>query len=181
VSTSHREHLDRVLSIAVGVAAICAVAIAVYQAKIMREQQRASAWPYIVQSNSFGERTPYLRQMHNAGVGPARVRWFEVLVDGKPLSHWADVVRAMTGESEPGLIYSSFRRGHVMLPGVSETILQLPPGPRALKFWSAAQTRLATIVCYCSVYDECWRADDREDEPVAVSNCNTVPAGQFAE
>jgi len=45
--------VDRWLSIAAGVGAICAVAISLYQAALAREQQRASAWPYLNQSNSF--------------------------------------------------------------------------------------------------------------------------------
>jgi len=55
--------VDRWLSIAAGVGAICAVAISLYQAALAREQQRASAWPYLYQSNSYVAGSPAQRQL----------------------------------------------------------------------------------------------------------------------
>jgi hypothetical protein len=165
------DRVDRLLSLAAGVAAISAVAVSVYQAALSREQQRASAWPYVSHTNSFVPGQPYQRLVANEGVGPARVRSFQVLVDGRPVRRWDDAVRALTGEGEPGLVYSSLGRGSVLPPGERRAVLTVPGGPRAGAFWQGAQTRLTTVVCYCSVYDECWRADSREDEPRPVRDC----------
>jgi len=117
----------------------------------------------------------------NEGVGPARIRDFRVLVDGRPVRTWAAAVRALTGDGDPGLVYSSFRRGAVLQAGASRDLLVLPSGPGAARFWQEAQTRLATVVCYCSVYDECWRADDRDDEPEPVRACEADDAASFTE
>ena len=163
--------VDRWLSLAAGVGAICAVAVSLYQTALAREQQRASAWPHIAQTNSYVTGQPYLRQVANEGVGPARVRSFSVLVDGRPVRTWGAAVRALTDRTDSGIVYSSLGRGSVLPPGTVRTVLRLPPGEQALTFWKAAQTRLETVVCYCSIYDECWRADTREDEPVAVRAC----------
>jgi hypothetical protein len=158
--------VDRWLSIAAG-----AVAISLYQAALARHQQRASAWPYLNQSNSYVEGEPYTRQVENQGVGPARVQTFEVLVDGRPVRTWEAAVQALTGKADPGLVYSSFGRGSVLPPGTTRTLLRLRPGDQARVFWQGAQTRLDTIICYCSIYEECWQADARADEPVAVPAC----------
>ena len=99
--------MDRWLSIAAGIGAICAVAISLYQATLARQQQRASAWPYLNQSNSYVEGQLYTRQVENQGVGPAR-SGFEVCVDGRPVRTWGDAVHALTGKGDPGLVYSSF-------------------------------------------------------------------------
>jgi hypothetical protein len=139
--------VDRWLSIAAGVGAICAVAISLYQAALAREQQRASAWPYLNQSNSYVPGQPYTRQVENQGVGPARIRNFEVLVDGRPVRTWGAAVQALTGMGDSELIYSSFGRGSVLPPGTTRTLLQLPPGNQARVFWEAAQTRLETVIC----------------------------------
>ncbi len=175
--TEPSSRVDRVLSLAAGVAAVTAVAVSLYQAALAREQLRASAWPYLAQSNSFaGADAPYLRTVSNEGVGPALVRSFRVLVDGRPVSSWDAAVRALTGENEPALIYSSFGRGSVLPPGASRTLLTLPPGPRAVRFYLAAQARMHTIACYCSVYGECWLADSEKEEPRAVGACAAADA-----
>jgi hypothetical protein len=163
--------VDRWLSLSAGVGAICAVAISLYQAALAREQQRASAWPYLAQSNSHVTNQPYTRQVENEGVGPARVRSFEVLVDGQPVPTWGAAVRVLTGTPDSGAVYSSLGRGSVLPPGSSRTLLRLPPGDQARVFWKAAQTRLETVICYCSIYEECWRADTRVEEPVPVRAC----------
>ncbi len=168
------ERVERWLSLAVSLAALCAVAVSLYQASLAREQLRASAWPYVMQSNSYAEGQPYTRQVENAGVGPARVQSFEVLVDGKPQRSWGSAVQMMTQRSDSGAAYSSLGRGSVLAPGVTLTVLRLPAGPQARMFWEAAQTRLETRLCYCSIYDECWEADTRKPEPVGTSQCGPV-------
>jgi hypothetical protein len=173
--------VDRWLSMAAGVGAICAVAISLYQAALAREQQRASAWPYVAQSNSYVAGQPYTRQVENQGVGPARVRSFEVLVDGRPVRTWDAAVEALTGKDAPAMVYSSFGRGNVLPPGTTRTLLRLPPGDQARVFWEGAQTRLETVVCYCSIYDECWQADTRAEEPAAVRACSDDPARAFGQ
>jgi len=173
--------VDRVLSVCAGIAAITAVAVSLYQSALARRQLRASAWPYVSQGNAFPPGANYTRIVGNEGVGPARVRAFEVRVDGRPVRTWNDAVRALTGEGEPRLIYSSFGRGSVLPAGATRALLTLPGGERALKFWSEAQTRLETVVCYCSVYDECWRASSEQDEPRAVRECRVDSASMFRQ
>jgi len=175
------DRLDRVLSICAGIAAITAVAVSLYQAALARQQLRASAWPYVTQGNSLTQGQPYQRMVSNEGVGPARVRSFVVLVDAQPVTKWNDAVKALTGEGEPALGYSSFGRGSVLPAGAEKTLLVLPAGDRAVKFWSEAQTRLRTVVCYCSVYDECWSADSEEDDPAPVRSCPAESKREFAQ
>jgi hypothetical protein len=172
--------LDRWLSMAAAVGAVCAVAIALYQAALAREQQRASAWPFLAQSNSYLNGQQYTRQIENQGVGPARVRSFQVLVDGKPAHDWSSVVRALIDQPDSALSYYSFGRGSVVPAGATRVLLTLPPGNQARSFWQAAQTRLETVICYCSVYDECWRGDTRAKEPVPVRACADDSTAEFA-
>lgn len=87
----------------------------------------------------------------------------------------------MTGAGEPALVYASFGRGSVLPPGASRTLLTLPSGDRARAFWEQAQTRLVTVACYCSVYDECWQADSREEEPRPVKACVADTASMFRQ
>ena len=50
---SRADHIDRWLSIAAGVGALCAVGISLYQAALAREQQPTSAWPSLTRGNSY--------------------------------------------------------------------------------------------------------------------------------
>jgi hypothetical protein len=181
LTTSSRINLDRALSIAAGIAAISAVAVSIYQSAIARAQLRASAWPYVQQGNGWVPGQPYIRVASNEGIGPARIRSFSVLVDGKPVPTWAAVMQGLVSEVDPKLVYSSFGRGSVLPAGQSRTLLTLPDGKIAQAFWVAAQSRLVTITCYCSVYDECWVADSRLDEPKAVNECPFDKASEFTQ
>jgi hypothetical protein len=169
------------LSLCAGIAAITAVAVSLYQTSLARQQLRASAWPYVSQANSYVTDQPYHRTVTNEGVGPARVRDVRVLVDGRPVHTWNDAVKALTGSGEPALVYSTLNRGSVLQAGASRTILTLPPGQRAAQFWQAAQNRLVITICYCSIYDECWRADDQGEEPQPVRSCPRDSAAAFAQ
>ena len=178
---SNSDRVDRLLSLCAGIAAITAVAVSLYQAALARKQLRASAWPYVTQGNSLTEGQPYRRIVSNEGVGPARIRSFVVLVDDRPMGKWNDAVKALTGGGEQALVYSSFGRGSVLPAGTSRTLLTIPPGERAVKFWGEAQARLATVTCFCSIYDECWRSDSRASEPEPVRACTSEPAREFTQ
>lgn len=180
-SDERTQRIERWLSVAVGLAAIIAVLVSLYQASLARQQLRASAWPHLSQGNGYTFNSPYQFVVSNEGIGPARIKAFRVFVDGRPVPTWNAAVRGLTGEGEPALIYSSFGRGSVLVPGSTRTLLTLPAGARAQKFWVAAQNRLRTQVCYCSVYDECWLADSEEPEPKELKACTADSVTEFRQ
>jgi hypothetical protein len=81
---SRVKRVERLLSLAVGIAAITAVLVSLYQAQLPRAQLRASAWPYVTQGNSMTAESPYRYVVTNEGIQPARIKSFRVLVDNKP-------------------------------------------------------------------------------------------------
>lgn len=78
------------------------------------------------------------------------------------------------GDTRRG-VYSSFRRGSVVLPGADKMLFSLS-GPGGVRFWTEAQRRFAFRICYCSLYRECWVGDSEADEPVPVAACGITPA-----
>ena len=171
--------VDRILSLCAIVAAVAAVGVSVYEARIDRAHQRISVWPYLSQYNS-NESGDYLRIVSNVGLGPALVRSFQVRVDGKTVKTWREAIFALTGEPGGPLAaysYGSLGRGQVLLPGAPYTLLKMPLQPTGLRFHQQVD-RMWTRVCYCSLYEECWIADSAEDEPRRVGDC---PAGREAE
>jgi hypothetical protein len=173
---------DRIMSVSAIVAAIAAVLVAVYDAQINREYQRISVWPCLAQSNTLTTGDPYLRTVTNVGVGPALVRSVQIHVDGVLCRTWGEVIQAMIGKPVPGIVYSTFHAGAVLLPDKPVTVLKLPPGDEARKFWEEAQGRRLSIrICYSSLFDECWVSDSFEDHPKAVAACHSDPAKEFQQ
>ena len=173
---------DRIMSVSAIVAAIAAVLVAAYEARINREYQRISVWPRIQQSNSFVPGEPYRRIVSNVGVGPALIRSVQVSVDGVPRRTWGEIVKALAGKPIPGHVYSSLNAGAVVLPSKEITVLQLPAGDEAKLFWEQTQTARLTIqICYSSLYGESWVSDSREAQPRSVASCQPDPAKEFEQ
>lgn len=174
--------LDRVLSGAAMLVAICSLAIAVYEARMTREHDKLSVWPYVTASNSYSGRD-YTFTVTNVGLGPARIRSFQVLVDGTPQKSWGAVARRFVAKPDSmQSVYSSFGRGSVLLPGAKSTLFAISPGLAAREFAQHASTPQMNVrICYCSLYDECWVFDDSHNEdPKAVSDCPYDPATNLA-
>jgi hypothetical protein len=183
------DRTDRLLSASAGIVAASALAVSVYQAYITRQQQRLSAWPYVVQYHSTAG--GYRYAVRNVGVGPAVVRSMRVAIDGRPVRAWRDVVRAAFGDSTDALlaadsaavVTSTFGRGSVLLPGDAVTMVDVRGRrvPAALSRTLANDARFVTTVCYCSLYGECWSARSDEEEPRAVGECRADPKTEFKD
>lgn len=145
-----------------------------YQAKIMREQQKASAWPYVglYHSNTHGSQL----FVQNVGLGPALVRTVEYTFDGRPVRTWEDLWRAV---AQRDLLLplqattSDIGAGTVLLPGNAvETLrVEAPPSVVARLDQASRHDRLVRRICYCSLYDDCWITDSHAPEPVPVRAC----------
>jgi hypothetical protein len=176
-----RSIVDRIVSGSAMFVALSSLAIALYEVRMMREHDRISVWPYATffHSDSGGI---YTYNVRNAGIGPALIRSFEVLIDGKPQRNWGDVVDQL-GVDLRGTPsnYSSFGKGTVLLPAAKVSLLSIGPGAGSLAFHRAAQPRLSVRACYCSLYEQCWLLDETKTaEPQPVRAC-TEPAIPFAQ
>jgi len=172
--------VDRILSVSAIISAIAAVAIAAYEARIDRDYQRISVWPYVSQFNTHPPGENYTRNVKNSGIGPARVRSYQVRVDDKLVRTRDELFQRTIGEAKPRsfLTYSSFGNGDILLPGETVTLLTLRGGAEADSF-HAAIGRVSTRVCYCSLYDECWIDDSTKREPTPVRQCLLEPDLDF--
>ncbi|MHB1313705.1 MAG: hypothetical protein ACYC3L_16925 [Gemmatimonadaceae bacterium] len=152
------------------VIALASLGITLYEAQVTRDHDRMSVWPRLAQeaSDSAGR---YERTITNVGLGPALVRSFEVRLDDTVQTSWAPVVTALLlGRSPEGSFFSAVGPGTVLLPGRTIHVLTLIAGN--LSGTAMAQDhRLASRLCYCSLYDECWSTATHQAEPVRVTRC----------
>lgn len=183
------DFVDRVTSVAAIITAVAALGIAVYEARITREQQKKTVWPYVMQynSNANGE---YSRSVENVGLGPALVRSFVIHVNDSlyarytdeirredSLHHpWRPIVHALTGYDSIYNIYSNLGDGSVLRAGERFKVLRIPPGAGARAFYEN-RDEFHTTVCYCSLYGDCWLSDSKENQPRSVDSCEEGTGG----
>jgi hypothetical protein len=154
--------------------------IAWRQNSLMERQLAASVWPVVEFTN--GNEAEHKEMVHlglrNGGLGPARIRAFELSYQGKPLTSWWQLLAACCGwkESDSGKVLSSQILGRILAAGQSFSFLSLERAENE-ELWKKldqARFHLAGHICYCSVLDQCWSLDINEVEPVPVTSCTAV-------
>lgn len=155
-----RRWLDRDLVVAASaiIISVASLVVSVQQTLLMREQQQASVWPRVTVDGTITSEPPAMHlSLRNAGIGPAKLVWGQVLVDGRPLASW-DTLFAAAAQGM-GTYSATSRRGSlsndVLSAGQTKEFFSIE-GPFALRV-AALGPRLALETCYCSVFDTCWR------------------------
>ena len=184
-------NMELIVSLSAMFIGISAFLVSMYQARqmskqteILLEQQHASVWPRLFSYRNTGtnENGPtYAIGLDNRGLGPAQIKYVEVLIDGKPVKNWNDAYAQMGGEgvflrskaSLPNLI---------MKPAESINVLQVS-GEIAKPFLSH---EIDLITCYCSLYERCWILDESTISkgfplPVPVAACPSNDDRQFLD
>ena len=173
------------VDIAVAVAAICISVASLWVAlRADRTQERllaASVWPVLVfDTSDFVERTHVINlDVTNAGVGPAKIRWFDLYYRGKALANDAALLDACCerGGKLHGLrrvLYSEYMRYRVMVPHETLHFMSVPQDARNGREWATLDRERENVyvrACYCSVLDDCWLLDSRRPEPRTVEVC----------
>ncbi|MGL4233026.1 MAG: hypothetical protein ACRDAM_19795 [Casimicrobium sp.] len=121
-------------------------------------------------------------EVANVGTGPARIVWFELRLDGKPMENMTKAVGALSAQR---------------LDGVTLTFTSAPIAPRILAAnnnarifawklpdekdpyrasWDALDKarfkRIEVEACFCSVFEQCWQSKMNADVPKPVDRCD---------
>jgi len=181
---------DRIVSISAMVVGIGSLAIILYQTQLMREQQRASALPYLMIAVQANNESTYLT-VRNAGIGPAllddvRVRYkgrdyvgdpYDFFVAQHPdsVAGGLSVDKLIPGRLVPAgewirtLGLEGEQRGQLL-----KQLLQLFVIAEVPKTWlagvGAAQPeseKAVMIVTYSSVYGDRWHLRSDQFVPIA--------------
>jgi hypothetical protein len=170
---------NRIVSSSASLVAVIALGTSLYEARLNREQQRASVWPYVTQGNTGTYTASYARVVRNVGIGPAKVRSFQVWVRGRPRHSWREVFDAVHAPvSGSAYLTAGLARGMVLPPGVEVKLLAISDSAAAVVFAQRLK-QVDTRICYCSLYDECWADARGMEEPEPVDSCPAEPALEF--
>ncbi|HEX3653198.1 MAG TPA: hypothetical protein VHU18_10285 [Rhizomicrobium sp.] len=165
------------------------VAIGTEQAN--RQMVAASSWPLLLADTSDvpeNGRGMITFSLINGGVGPAKLKTFEVWWHGKPYSGAASFLEAccgyqpFTGPADLSTVgrtpvITGGVRNTVVLAGEKRTFLRMALGRDNVAVWrklDRARRELQFRGCYCSVFEECWIGTLMNLEPRKVDRCPAV-------
>ncbi|MEO1014990.1 MAG: hypothetical protein AAFX08_07355 [Pseudomonadota bacterium] len=159
----------------VGVIALFA---ALNEADAVRKQQMASVWPHVViRDINYGiageERFKVV--VGNRGIGPARIMSATVLIDDEPIDSWADIVRPLAEDGN--FRFSNVRvSGSVLSPAEDIIAFAVDAKYTSKQLVDAVQEltqsrRVNVVICYCSVFDDCFMLDGLAEATVPVDAC----------
>jgi len=166
--------------------------VAVYQGWIQQKMLTASSWPHLefTTGNMDGAGTRELSfTLRNSGVGPAKVQSFEIFVDGKPIRNVGELLRVCCDvkldelyaanvaapSDQPYSLLTTTPSDIVVRPGEEITVLRWRRAKEAPPSWAMLdakrRTSLKVAVCYCSIFDDCWRRDSTSVREIPVLSC----------
>lgn len=186
-------HFDVITSIAAIFISAVSLYVAIQHGKTERDLVAANVWPFARAVLNNGGSPDGLTQIgvSNGGVGPAKIRSFELFYGGRPVSSSVDLLRKCCGlPSDPGGVKAALPRGAflysvvdntVLRPGEDTVVLQIDrkkTGKLGERLALAVTRQISFRVCYCSVQDQCWRSDLRSIQVQPVGQC-TPPEHPF--
>ena len=146
--------------------------VAIEHGHTERELVAASSWPFLRSdlSNAYGAGHHAIEiGVSNGGVGPAKIRSFEMSLDGHPIGSPAELLSVCCGVRQeavavrrvlpPGTATTSMIDNTVLRPGEANPVLVIErdgTDPAVFRQLNASLLRLRFTACYCSTLDQCW-------------------------
>jgi hypothetical protein len=173
--TGHRR-LDIVLGLSAMFVSVVSLVVAVEHGRTMERMADANtrmvdanSWPFVeFDSHNVDEQGKGAIRLvlTNDGIGPARIETFELWWNGKPMSSAGDLIRACCvttpvelQEAKAAIVAIGIAAPRILRAGEHEVFFAIPSGPGNTELLSKlddARLKIATRVCYCSVFDQCW-------------------------
>ena len=165
-----------VLSVVGVVIAVLALYATLSESAAVRQQTAAAVWPFvqlIIENYDTGDAAGFSFGFTNAGVGPARMKDVRVSVDGIATRNWSELVASVDGD--PGAaVNRNFISDRVLRPDETVVVFSTTDAELVRKLVGAISKPRGTLTfCYCSIFDQCWLADSREElqAPESVDIC----------
>lgn len=153
-----KSHVEYLLAGVAFFVSVTTLGVYLYQARMMREQQHVSVWPFV--ESYYSNVEDYRIAVKNKGVGPAIIRQVEMSLDGKPLADNPALVAAVLGPGAKLDYQNSTLNGRVLAPGEEVVLFRIPDLKEALPFQAKQhEHRFDLRITYCSIYGDCWVSD----------------------
>ncbi len=159
---------ELLVSLTAVVIGVLTMFVYIYQARLMSQQMQAATWPYleVIFSNS-GDR--FAINVTNKGAGPAIVKTASIQLDGVSYNdsrkNLDSVGYLLTGKRN---LLNGYTNVHnrVIAPGEVINFIEITDSTSVMLFLQSLQKHSTQLdICYCSVFDKCWRASGGKVEP----------------
>lgn len=175
--------VDVMLGAAAVLISAVSVAVAISANKTQERLLAASTWPSLSfgTSNLNDAMEPEISfELTNSGVGPARIRWYELRYKGQAFSNFNDLLTQCCKRPETqepvsvNTITSSINP--VLKAGDTLRPFRMRKADNPEWIWQPANVERNNVsikVCYCSVLDTCWMFDSAAQvlDPPEVKRC----------
>ena len=183
--------LELTIAVSALVTSLSSIAIAIHHGQIMEKLVQANSIPYL--QGGFSDRTPSGEKVMsldllNRGVAPAHERSLFLKVGGRYVRSTDEFMTAVFGRGDAKMAEQTLdpvwnRVATRFIPGgQNQTIFRVPRSEANAAYWDRMykdEGRWSVEICYCSVFDDCWRVHDKWQEPVKVKECRRDPAREF--
>jgi len=172
-----RKNFDRsdLIAVAALLMSMMALFVSIYEArilkaqhKIMVSQERTSVWPYVDGNLTYQYADKVLIDyvLENKGIGPSRIGQMDLWVNGQPISDYA-TLRELVNAYFPDSILVDLSlvdmENQILSPSEQVQTLSLQFERFKGDVELVRNFSVNYEVCYCSIYDECWFFDGRNN------------------
>ena len=174
------EKTNLLVAVCALVVSICALVISIQEIRIMRKQQKAAMYPYLVAGRTYNSEG-FGYSVKNSGNGLAVIDSYQVYNDSTYFKGWLEVVQTLAPEYK-SIHYNVMGtvgdiRNKIITPNeeVRLVFFEWTPETRELeKRFGAIQID----ICYSSLLEEHWTLE--EGLPVQIKKpCPAVPGKEF--
>jgi hypothetical protein len=187
-----RKWVDLAIAFSAITISVISLFVAVAHGRTEEKLVAASSWPFLTFSTEkdgldAGGWTIHLI-LQNNGVGPARVKWLRMSLDGKSIRNRADLMSRCCGVPDgtadqlvaSGLVSDNPPVGVLTARDQVQILTWRTRAGHAgiISSLDGVRHRFRTEACYCSVLDECWISDlTATADPRRVGRCRPVSDG----
>ena len=177
--------IDLIIAIGALFVSSMATAASVWQSRIVAQQLASQVWPYVAFQTSYDKKS-ITETISNEGLGPARVRWIRLLLDGKVQRTLVDTMRAIQPGTRQKLTgsFSDPSPGYVIRVGGATQLFRIT-NPVLIAAIVKNYQRMQIETCYCPIIDgSCWitRAGGSiaSSDPQTVARCPDYAADMLS-
>ena len=187
-----KNKLDLVVGLCALATSVISIWLAISQGDDMERLVQAQSWPFLGFSSGNSAPNPQTGapeavlnfEIENLGVGPAKIKSFEMRYRDQALKGNEALLAACCDKADPSVpvaqrtpLVTSNVVGRVLRAGQKITLLNWRRGEDNATRWDQldkARFDLSISICYCSVFDECWRSSPGSTEAQRVAQCPAV-------